>query len=108
MKKKLKIKGFGVELKGFLIGNMQLKTKHIVLAQKLASQIWSETNGHPDYIKEKLNRNNAVDSKVAENIYFFVGQFDIANQHKLYTLAKEKGEKGQELAEWIKENYFKF
>ena len=86
---------------------MEITKKNVALSQKLANNIWKTYSDEYGYRTEKLNKNKSVSPKILENIYFFVGQFDITNQQKMYVLAKEKGDKGAELAEWITENYLK-
>ncbi len=88
--------------------SVKLQTKHVRLAKKLAIKIWSSYDDTYGYATNKKLRNESVDEKNIENIYFFIGQFDFKNQNIMWELAKTRnGKTGKELAEYIKNNYLK-
>ena len=94
---------------------IKLTKDHLILAQKLANKVWNNYSNEFGYRDSKKEKNNSVSTANLDNIYFFLGQFDIRNQQRVYGLARNLGvydkKRGKpnkvasELANWIKETY---
>lgn len=89
---------------------MTLHKNHLELAKALSIKVWNDpkSNWHKDLIAEKVAKIENVDTSVAENIWFFINQFDTRRILKLWHLARAKGSTtGKELAEFITDEYIK-
>lgn len=102
---------------------MTLHQQHLDLAKAISKMIWNNPKAkhHPDYLEVKLAMLERVDTKLPENIWYFINQFDVRGVLKLWHLAKStyttprkspinKSGKpkiiGKELAEFIETEYF--
>lgn len=103
---------------------MILHQQHLELAKRISTKIWTDPKKdlHPDFVAEKLARMEKVNTKIPENIWFFINQFSVGNILSFWKLARslyytpkksplnKKGKAmilGKELAEFIETEYFK-
>ncbi len=81
-----------------------LSKEALELARECSHKVWQPYDDTYGYRTEKQERNASVSTDNPDNIWFFLGQFDLNNQSKLYfevIISKESKAK-EELATFIK------
>lgn len=64
----------------------KLSKEALEIVKRLAHQVWEKYDDQFGYRTEKQKRNDETPTDNPDNIWFFLGQFDIYNQTELYAL----------------------
>lgn len=82
--------------------NEELPTTSILLAKRIAHQVWDKYDDEFGYRSEKQTRNDAVSTDNPNNIWFFWNQFDYKNQVEFAARIMTSDALGaKELRKWV-------
>lgn len=86
---------------------MELSSKALELAQKIAHEVWQKYDDTHGYRTEKQERNANVLPVHPDNMWFYWNQFDSINQQEFEERVDKlpESEAKKELKVWISERY---